>query len=89
MLGLLYLETDSNIAGLLPRNKTTIEDARKIAEYKKEFPSSDNSVFLAIEFGEMTKEKFQKLKELNDRLENLEVDGVKYVSSILSPFNSI
>ena len=89
LLGLLYLETDSNIAGLLPRNKTTIEDARKIAEYKKEFPSSDNSVFLAIEFGEMTKEKFHKLKELNDRLENLEVDGVKYVSSILSPFNSI
>ena len=45
LLGLLYIETDSNIVGLLPRNKTTIEDARKIAEYKKEFPSSDNSVF--------------------------------------------
>lgn len=89
VLGLLYLETDSNVAGLLPRNKTTIEDARKIAEYKKDFPSSDNSVFLAIEFGEMTKEKFHKLKELNDRLENLEINGVKYVSSILSPFNSI
>ena len=54
LLGLLYIETDSNIVGLLPRNKTTIEDARKIAEYKKEFPSSDNSVFLAVEFGEMT-----------------------------------
>lgn len=89
LLGLLYLETDSNIVGLLPRNKTTIEDARKIAEYKKEFPSSDNSVFLAVDFGEMTQEKFTKLKELNDRLENLEIDGVKYVSSILSPFNSI
>lgn len=89
LLGLLYLETDSNIVGLLPRNKVTIEDARKIAEYKKEFPSSDNSVFLAVDFGEMTQEKFDKLKELNDRLENLEVDGVKYVSSILSPFNSI
>lgn len=89
LLGLLYLETDSNVVGLLPRNKTTIEDARKIAEYKREFPSSDNSVFLAVDFGEMTQEKFNKLKELNDRLENLEVDGVKYVSSMLSPFNSI
>ena len=89
LLGLLYIETDSNIVGLLPRNKTTIEDARKIAEYKKEFPSSDNSVFLAVEFGEMTQEKFNKLKELNDRLQNLEIDGVKYVSTVLSPFNSI
>ena len=89
LLGLLYLETDSNIVGLLPRNKTSLEDARKIAEYKKEFPSSDNSVFMAIEFGEMTQEKFKSLKELNDRLQNLEVDGVKYVSTVLSPFNSI
>lgn len=89
MVGLAYVETDSDVVKLLPDNASTRAEKEKIRRYKTDFPSSDNSVFLAIEFGTMTPEKFAKLWELNQKLENLEVDGVKYVSSVMSPFNTV
>ena len=89
IIGMSYLEIDSDVTKLLPVNPQTIAEKEKIANYKKDFPSSDSSIFLSVEFTEMTDSEYKQLKQLCKELENIEYKGAKLVSSILSPFNAV
>ncbi len=89
IIGMLYLEIDSDVTKLLPVNAQTIAEKEKITNYKKDFPSSDSSIFLSVEFTQMTDSEYKKLNQLCKELENIEYKGAKLVSSILSPFNAV
>ena len=89
IISMSYLDIDSDVTKLLPENKDTLEERAKIDHFKSEFPSSDSSIFLAVEVDEITKDKLAHLRQMCNELENLVIDGEKIVSSILSPFNAV
>ena len=80
LIGMTYLEIDSNVYNLLPKNMITNTEEKKVAEYSKYFSPNDNAVFMSVEWKEFNKSTFNSLYNFIKDIENIEVNGDKYVA---------